>query len=150
MSRSGQLGLHCTVEPNYSSLSARLAGVSVTRDRALDTCETSCVPGAARPFFIPVLHNPLGAVGYVAASWQHRSSPLGEARPGPRGSVGDYLGREARSGAEEHVAAPELSSRGGRARSHGTRGSAGAHPGREVRSGAEEHVAASEFNSARR
>jgi hypothetical protein len=50
MSRSGQLGLRCTVEPNCSGMSARLACVSVTRDRALDTCEHSCVPEAARPF----------------------------------------------------------------------------------------------------
>jgi hypothetical protein len=48
------------------------------------------------------------------------------------------------------VAAPELSSRGGRVRSHGIRGSVGAHLGREVRSGAEERVAALELNSARR
>jgi hypothetical protein len=87
MSRSGHLGLRCTVEPNCSGLSARLAGVSVTRDSALDTCEPSCVPGAVRPFFIPVVHNPLGAVGYVAApelssrggevgaTWQRRSPP---------------------------------------------------------------------------
>jgi hypothetical protein len=47
------------------------------------------------------------------------------------------------------VAALELSSRGGRAQSHGTRGSAGAHLGREARSRAEEHVAAPELNSAR-
>jgi hypothetical protein len=67
MYRSGQLGLRCSVEPNYSGMSARLAGASVTRDRALDTCEPSCVPRAARPFFIPVVHSPLGAVGYVAA-----------------------------------------------------------------------------------
>jgi hypothetical protein len=67
MSRSGQLDLRCTVEPNCSDLSARLAGASVTRDRALDTCEPSYVPGAARPFFIPVVHSPLGAVGYVVA-----------------------------------------------------------------------------------
>jgi hypothetical protein len=37
MSRSGQLGLRCTVELNYSGMSARLAGASVTRSRALDT-----------------------------------------------------------------------------------------------------------------
>jgi hypothetical protein len=67
MSRSGQLGLRCSVEPNCSGMSARLAEASVTRDRALDTCEPSCVPGAARPFFIPVVHSPLEAVGYVAA-----------------------------------------------------------------------------------
>jgi hypothetical protein len=60
-------------------------------------------------------------------TWQRRSSPLREA--------------------EE---ASELSSRGGRARSHGTRGNARAHLGREARSGAEERVAAPELNSARR
>jgi hypothetical protein len=127
MSNSGQVGLRCTVEPNCSGLSARLAGASLTHDYALDTCEPSCVPGVARPFFIPVIYNPLGAMGYVAApelssrggeagaTWQHRSSPLGEARPGPRGSAGAHLGRKTRFGAEEYVAAPELSSRGGRA-----------------------------------
>jgi hypothetical protein len=68
MSRSGQLGLRCTVEPpNCSDMSARLAGTSVPRDRALDTCEPSCVPGTARPFFIPVIHSPLGVVGHVVA-----------------------------------------------------------------------------------
>jgi hypothetical protein len=67
MSRSGQLGLCCTVESNCSGLSARIVGASVTHDRALDTCEPSCLPGAARLFFIPVVHSPLGVVGYVAA-----------------------------------------------------------------------------------
>jgi hypothetical protein len=67
MLRSGQLGLRCSVEPNYSGMSACLADVSVTRDRALDTCESICVPRAGRPFFIHVVHNPLGAVGYVTA-----------------------------------------------------------------------------------
>jgi hypothetical protein len=60
ISRSGQLGLRCSVEPNYSGMSIRLAGASVTHDRALDTCELSCVPGAARSFFIPVVHTLLG------------------------------------------------------------------------------------------
>jgi hypothetical protein len=108
MSRSGQLGLCCTVEPNYSGMSARLAGASVTRDRVLDICEPSCVTGVAKPFSIPVVHSPLGAVRYMAASepssrggdagatWQRRSSPLGEAEPG----------------AMEHVAAPEPTSAG--------------------------------------
>jgi hypothetical protein len=94
MYRSGQLGLCCTVEPNCSGMSARHAGALVIRDRALHTCKLSCVPGAARPFFIPVVHNPLGAMGYVVA--------------------------------------PELSSWGSSARSHGTRGSVGAHLGRET------------------
>jgi hypothetical protein len=87
MSRSGQLGLRCTVEPNCSGLSTHLVGVSVIRDCALDTCEPSCVPRAVRPFFIPVVQSPLGAVGYVTApelssrggeagaTWQRRSPP---------------------------------------------------------------------------
>jgi hypothetical protein len=79
MSRSGQLGLCCIVELNCSDLSARLAGASVTHDCALDTCEPSCVLGAARPFFIPVVHNPLGAVGYVVAP-----EPISTGRRGPK------------------------------------------------------------------
>jgi hypothetical protein len=87
MSRSGQLGMRCTVQLNCSGLSERLAGTSVTHDRALDTCESSCVPGVARPFFIPVFHSPLWAMGYVATpklssqggeaggTWQRRSPP---------------------------------------------------------------------------
>jgi hypothetical protein len=67
ISRSGQLGLHCTIEPNYSDMSARLAGASVICDRALDTCKSSCVPRASMHFFIPVVHSPLEAMGYVAA-----------------------------------------------------------------------------------
>jgi hypothetical protein len=67
MSRNGQLGMRCTVELNCSGMSARLAGALITRDRVLDTCEPRCVLRAARPFFIPVVHNPLGAVGYVTA-----------------------------------------------------------------------------------
>jgi hypothetical protein len=81
---------------------------------------------------------------------QHRSSPLGEAGPGPHDSVEAHLGREARSGPEEHVAAPELSSRRGRARSHRIRGSVGAYLDREARSRAEERVMAPELNSVRR
>jgi hypothetical protein len=48
------------------------------------------------------------------------------------------------------MAVLELSSQGGRARSHGTRGTVGAHLDREARSGAEEHVVAPELNSVRR
>jgi hypothetical protein len=87
MSRSGQLGLHCIVEPNCSGMFARLTSASVTRDHALDTCEPSCVPGAARPFFISMVHIPQEVMGYVVAPelssrggeagamWQHRSPP---------------------------------------------------------------------------
>jgi hypothetical protein len=67
MSRSGQLGLRCTVELNCSGLSTCLAGASVTHNHALDICEPSCVPGAARPFFIPMVYSPLGVMGYMAA-----------------------------------------------------------------------------------
>jgi hypothetical protein len=86
MSRSDQLGMCCTVELNCSGLSARLAGTLVTHNHALDS-EPSCVPGAAGPFFIPVVLSPLGVVGYVTApelssrggeagtTWQHRSPP---------------------------------------------------------------------------
>jgi hypothetical protein len=49
-----------------------------------------------------------------------------------------------------YVPAPELSSRGDRARSHGIRDSAGAHIDREAMSEAKEHVAAPELNLARR
>jgi hypothetical protein len=88
MSRSGQLGLRCTVEPNYSDMSAHLAGVSVTRDRALDIYEPSCMPVAASPFFIRVVHSPLEGRGVC-------------------GSTGALLsGRRGRG----HVVAPELNS----------------------------------------
>jgi hypothetical protein len=87
MSWSGQLGRRCTFESNCSGMSTRLAGASVTREHALETYEPSYVPGA-RPFFILVVHSPLGAVRYVAApklsSW------------------------EAEPGAMEYVAAAEL------------------------------------------
>jgi hypothetical protein len=81
------MGMRCTIEPNYRGLSARLAGASVTCACALGTCKHSCVPGAARHFFIPATHRPLGAMGYVAAlklssrggeagaTWQRRSPP---------------------------------------------------------------------------
>jgi hypothetical protein len=87
MFMSDQLGLYCNVEPNCSGMSARLVGASVTRDRSLNTCEPNCVAGAARPFFIPMVHNPLGAMGCMTASelfskggevgatWQRRSPP---------------------------------------------------------------------------
>jgi hypothetical protein len=67
ISRSDQLGLRYTIESNCSGMFACLAGDSLTRDRALDTYESSYVPGAAKPFFIPVFHSPLGALWYVIA-----------------------------------------------------------------------------------
>jgi hypothetical protein len=91
MSRSGQLGRQCTVELNCSGMSARLAGTSITHERALKTYETSCVSRAVKPFFVSVVHNPLRTVRYVVA--------------------------------------PELSSQGDRAQSHGTRGARRRKPG---------------------
>jgi hypothetical protein len=78
MYKSGQLGMCCTVEPNYSDISARLAGASLTSDRALNTCEPSYVPEATRPFFIHMVHSPLEAMGYMTAP--EFSSRKGEAR----------------------------------------------------------------------
>jgi hypothetical protein len=40
-------------------MSARLADVSVTRERTLETRESNYVPSAVKPFFILVVHNPL-------------------------------------------------------------------------------------------
>jgi hypothetical protein len=73
-------------------MSARLTCTSVTRDRALDTYEPSCVSRAAKPFFIHVVHSPLGVVGYVAA-------------PELSSRGGEF---------EAHVAAPESTSTGRR------------------------------------
>jgi hypothetical protein len=128
---------------------------------------------AARHFFIPVVHSPLGPWG----TWEHRSSPLGKAMSGPRVSAGAYLDREARSRAEKHVAAPEpgavrhvatpkptsvgrrgpelrnawrhrsLTQRGDEARGHGPLGSTGAHLSKEVRSRVAGHVTAPERTS---
>jgi hypothetical protein len=107
--RSGELGQCCTIEPNCSGLSARLAGASVTRGRALETCKPSCVSGAARHIFIHMVHRPLGVVGYVAAP--ELSSREGSVRSHRTcGRIRAHLVREARSEAEGHVAASELTS----------------------------------------
>jgi hypothetical protein len=71
------------------------------------------VPRVAKPFFIPVVHNPLGAVGHMAAP--ELSPQEGRARShGTRGSVVAHLAREVRSRALGHMAAPEPTSAGGR------------------------------------
>jgi hypothetical protein len=59
--------------------------------------------------------------------WQHRSSPLRKARLGLCGSAGAHLIREARSGAEKHVAAPELTSTESEIRDHVTHDGSRAH-----------------------
>jgi hypothetical protein len=129
MSRSGQLDMCCTVEPNCSDLSTRLTGASVIRNRALITCEPSCVPGAARSFFIHVVHNPLGGRGvrgntealllrrrgrgYVAAP-----KPTSAGRQGPKlRNTWQHRSsplEEVEPGAMRHVAASELTSAGRR------------------------------------
>jgi hypothetical protein len=125
MSRSDQLGLRCIVELNYSRLSTRLQGASVTRVCALDTCRPSCVPEAARPFFIPVIHSPLRAVGYVVApklssregevgGHVTASEPTSTGKRGPKlrnmwQRRSSHLG-EVEPGTMEHVAAPEPTS----------------------------------------
>jgi hypothetical protein len=142
MSMSGQLSMCCTVESNCSGMSVRLAAAC---PYALHTSPAACLGQLCPSLFLwfTIRWGPWG-------TWQHRSSPQREARLRPRGSAGAHLGREVRSEAEEHVAAPEFYSQGGRVWSHGTRGSAGAHLGREARSGAKECVAAPKLNSARR
>jgi hypothetical protein len=37
------------------------------REHAVETREPSCMPRAAKPFFTPVVHSLLGAMGHVAA-----------------------------------------------------------------------------------
>jgi hypothetical protein len=129
-------------------------------EQPLETCEPSCVPRTARPFFIPVVHSPLEAVWYVVAP--ELSIRGGRARKhGTRGSTGAHLVREARSGAEGHMAAPELTlsgkqglelrdtwqhrsshQQGGEVQGRGTHGGAKAHLCREVWSEAITYVAA--------
>jgi hypothetical protein len=65
------------------------------------------VTGTDRSFFILVVHSRLGAVGYVVVP--KLSSRGGRARSyETRDITRAHLVREAKSGAEGHVAAPEL------------------------------------------
>jgi hypothetical protein len=76
------------------------------------------------------------------------SSRGGRARGhGTRGSVGVHLDREARFGAEKHMAASKLNSARRRGPGHVTRGGTGAHLSKEVRSRVAGHVAALEPTS---
>jgi hypothetical protein len=67
------------------------------------------VPRVAKPFFIHVVHNPLRAVGHVAAP---ELPPRGgrDQSHGTCGSTGAHLGREVGFRAEGHMAALELTS----------------------------------------
>jgi hypothetical protein len=67
---------------------------------------------------------------------------------GGRARIHGTRGREARSRVEKHVPALELNS--ARSRGPGPRGSIGAHLDRKTRSRTEEHVTTPELNSARR
>jgi hypothetical protein len=61
------------------------------------------------PFFILVVHSLLGVVGHVAAPELPSQKGRAQSR-GTRGSTGAYLSKEARSGAEGHMIALELTS----------------------------------------
>jgi hypothetical protein len=117
--------------------------------RALKTHEPSRVPRAAKPFFIPVIHNPPGAVGHVAAP----ELPSQEGRALSRGTHGST--RAPLSGGQSSEPWDRWQCRsspqqGGEVRGHGTRGNARAHLSKKVMSRATEHVVAPELTSARR
>jgi hypothetical protein len=78
-------------------------------ERVLETRESNCAPRAAKPFFIPVVHSPLGAVEHVATP--ELPSQEGRARsPETRGNARAHLSKEARFRAEGHMTTPELTS----------------------------------------
>jgi hypothetical protein len=125
------------------------AGTSVTHERALETREPSCVPRAAKCFFIPVIHSPPGGVGHVAAPELPSQEGRAPSR-GTRDSTGaPLLGRQSPEPWDmwQRRSSPQ---QGGEVRGHGTRGSAGAHLSKEARSGTAGHVAAPEPTSAER
>jgi hypothetical protein len=78
-------------------------------EHAVEICKPSCMPRAAKPFFILVVHSMPGAVGHVAAPElpSQEGSALSHVTCG---SVGAPLVKEARSEAEVHVATLELTS----------------------------------------
>jgi hypothetical protein len=82
------------------------AGALVTHERGLETREPSCVARTAKPFIIPVVHSPQGAVGHMATP--ELPSQEGRAQsPGTCGSARAYLSKDVRSRAAGHVTAPE-------------------------------------------
>jgi hypothetical protein len=125
------------------------AGASVMHECALETHEPSCMPRAAKPFFIFVVHSPLGAVGHMAAP----ELPSQEGRAlshGAHGSTGAPLsGRQSPEPWDTwwHRSSPQ---QGGEVWGRGTRGSAGAHLSKEARFRAEGHMVTPELTSARR
>jgi hypothetical protein len=121
------------------------AGALETHEHALETCEPSCVPRAAKPFLFlwstvhrgRVTHGSNGAPLSGRQSpelwdtWQHRSSPPGRQISEPWDTW------QRRSSPQQ----------GGEVRGHGTRGSTGAHLSKEARSRATGHMAAPEPTS---
>jgi hypothetical protein len=129
MSRSGQLGRRCTIEPHCSGMHVLQAIRQHTSVPWKHVTLAACLGQLSLYLFMwSTTHRELWD------TWQHRSSPLRKAEPQAVG----------------HVAAPELPSQEGRARSHRIRGSTGAHLIKDTRSEAEGHVAALELTLARR
>jgi hypothetical protein len=133
----------------------------------METREPSCVSRAANLFFIPVVHSPPRAVGYMTAPELSSQEDRALSR-GTRDNTGAPLSRRQspepwdmwqhrssphrRQGPElrdmwQHRSSPQ---QGGKVRGHGTRGITESHLCREVRSRTEGHVAAPELTSARR
>jgi hypothetical protein len=125
------------------------AGTSVTHEHAMKTCEPSCVPRVGKPFFIPVVHSPPGAVGHVVAP----ELPSQEGRAPSRGIRGSTRAPlSGRQGPEPWDTWQRRSSpqQGGEVWGRETRGSAGAHLSKKARSGAVGHVTTPELTSVRR
>jgi hypothetical protein len=133
----------------YTVAACKYAGASVTHEHALETREPSCVPRAAKTFFIPMVHSPLGAMGHMTTP----ELPSQEGRAPSHGACGStgvpLLGRQSPEpwGTWWHWSSPQ---QGGEVWGRGTRGSTRAHLSKEVRFRAEGHVAAPELTSVRR
>jgi hypothetical protein len=107
-------------------MSSHLARGLVTCERAMEICEPYSTPRASRPFFIPVAHSLLRAVGHVTAP----KLSTGEAESGvlshvvaPEPSLAGRQGPELR-GTWQHRSPSLL---GGGVRGRGVHGSSGAH-----------------------
>jgi hypothetical protein len=102
MSRSGQLGRRCTVEKHCSGLHVcrRLSNARACLEKHASLA--ACLGQLSLSLF-------LRAMGHVTAP--ELLSQEGRARSrGTRGSTGAHLVKQARSGADGHVAASELTS----------------------------------------
>jgi hypothetical protein len=67
------------------------------------------VPRTAKPFFIPVVHSLLRAVGHMVAPELLSQKAIAPSHR-TRGSIRTHLIKEERTGAEGHMVAPELTS----------------------------------------